>query len=93
MFGYPFMMPQQEQPRRSFLADIEDNIKAMEVLKRAFKEVDNNDKKKEPPKKNPGDMLLTAMFFTFATPVVMGVYGWFMLTLFVDALAKIKGLH
>lgn len=95
MYGFPFMMPTQQEPRRSILSEVEDNIKAMEAIKKALTSEDK-DKKKDTSRKNPGDVVATAMFFTFATPFVMLIYGYLMTQMLVgvlEALAKIKGLH
>lgn len=94
MYGFPFMMPQQ-QNISSPIDELDKTIKFYESMKKSMKEDGDKDKKKEPPKKT-GDVLTTALFFTFAAPFVMLIYGYFMTQMLVgtlEALAKIKGLH
>lgn len=95
MYIMPFGMSQGNNST-SPIDELDKTIKFYEHMKKSFKEDSEKDKKKDPPKKNPGDILTTAMFFTFATPLVMLVYGWLMTKMLLevlDALGKIKGLH
>lgn len=94
MSYYPFMMPYPQQQNNNTIEDIEKTMKFLDGLRKAQEDKDK-EKKKEPLKKS-GDILSTAMFFTFAAPFVMLIYGWIMTSMLLgvlEALAKIKGLH
>lgn len=94
MYFMPFGMGNNNQP--SAIDELDKTIKFYEHMKKSFKEDNEKDKKKDPPKKPIGDVIATAMFFTFATPFIMGIWLWLMLKMGVDILesiARIKGLH
>lgn len=92
---YPFMMPQSNSAPSS-IDELEKAVKLFKSWEEAAKKNnEDKDKKKDPPKKQ-GDVLMTAMFFTFATPFIMLIYGYLMTNMLLsvlEALAKIKGLH